>query len=120
MNADIERVKSVFGVSEIKKKEKSLILGSKERRIICFMAFEDENCISLRIKTPAKEIYYFPVNTSVYDTAASLNNMLSHEPAKGMEAWYEKELKKIDEKIIVVNNEDDGKLHYRKGRRRRN
>ena len=119
MNADVEKVKTVFGVSEIRKKERSIILGSKGQGIICFMDFEGETCISLIIKSPSKELYYFPVNTSIFDTVQTLYNMLPHEPPKGAELWYEEEIKNLDKRIIVVNESGTEELPARRFRRRR-
>ncbi|MCR4657718.1 MAG: hypothetical protein K5770_16045 [Lachnospiraceae bacterium] len=120
MNTDVEKIKVVFGVSEIIKKEKSIILGSKSQGIICWMDFEEEACVSLRIKTPDKGLYYYPVNTSVQEMAAALYNMLPHEPAKGAGIWYEEELKNLDKKAVVEKDPDDTeKPHGRRNRRRR-
>ncbi len=121
MNADVEKVKVVFGVTEIKKKERSIILGSKGQGIICFMDFEDESCVSLRIKTPEKGLYYYPVNTTIQETASTIYNMLPHEPAKGAGIWYEEELRNLEKKTVAENSPEDSEKphHGKRGRRRR-
>ncbi|MCR5788970.1 MAG: hypothetical protein K6G83_03700 [Lachnospiraceae bacterium] len=94
MNTDLEKVKVVFGVSEIKRSENSVLLGSKERGIVCRMSFEGDECISLRIKTPNKEMQYFPVNTKIPDMAATLYNMIKYDPPKDVANWYAEEIGK--------------------------
>ena len=119
MIADVEKVKAVFGVNQIRKKENIIVLGSKERGIFCFMTMEEDQCASLRVKTPLREVYYFPVNTSVQDTAVNLYNMLKFEPGKGIAIWYEEELKNLDKRPVEEKTYEESKHQGRKGRRKR-
>ena len=119
MIADVEKVKATFGVNQIRKKENTIVLGSKERGIFCFMTMEEDQCASLRVKTPLREVYYFPVNTSVQDTAVNLYNMLKFESGKGVAIWYEEELKNLDQKSVEEKADEESKHQGRRGRRRR-
>ena len=119
MNADVEKVKAVFGVDQIRKKDNTIVLGSKERGILCFIVLEEDQCVSLRVKTPLREVYYFSVNTSVQDTAVNLYNMLKFEPGKGVTIWYEEELKKLDLRPTVEKGSDDNKQRGKKGKNKR-
>ena len=119
VNADAEKVKAVFCVNQIRKKENTIIFGAKERGILCWMTIEEDHCFSLRVKTPLREIHYFPVNTSVQDTAVYLYNMLKFEPGKGVEIWYEEELKNLDLRPTVEKGSDDNKQRGKKGKNKR-
>ena len=98
MNTTVEKVKLALGVSEIKKTDKGILLGSKERGIICRMSFADEECLHIDVKTPKREVLYYPVNATVPEVIGVIHNMVKHEPGKDTELWYEKELKRSEEK----------------------
>ena len=106
-------------INSMRKKENIIVLGSKERGIFCFMTMEEDQCASLRVKTQLREVYYFPVNTSVQDTAVNLYNMLKFEPGKGIAIWYEEELKNLDKRPVEEKTYEESKHQGRKGRRKR-
>ena len=87
--------------------------------MLCFMVLEEDQCVSLRVKTPLREVYYFPVNTSVQDRAVNLYNVLKFEPGKGVAIWYEEELKNLDKRPVAEKDNEVSKHQGRKGRRRR-
>ena len=98
MNTTVEKVKLALGVSEIKKTDNGILLGSKERGIICRMSFTEEDCYHINVRTPKREVLYYPVNATVPEVIGVIHNMVKHEPGKDTELWYEKELKRSEER----------------------
>ena len=106
MNTTVEKVKLALGVSEIRKTENSILLGSKDRGIICRMSFMDEDCYHIDVKTPKREVLYYPVNATVPEVIGVIHNMIKHEPGRDTELWYEKELKRSDEKAVSKGDQE--------------
>ncbi len=117
MNPAVEKVKIMLGVSEIEKNDGSLLLGSKEKGIICRMSLEEENCVFINVRTPKREVSYYPVNSTIPETIGTIHNMIKSEPSAAAEAWYENELKKLQGKPAAA--EKKAPAQGRKPRRRR-
>ncbi len=124
MNTTVEKVKLALGVSEIKKTDNGILLGSKERGIICRMTFADEDCFHINVRTPKREVLYYPVNATVPEVIGVIHNMVKHEPGKDTELWYEKELKRSEERPSPKGDQEKQdkpsgkKTGFRRNRRR--